>query len=187
MFTTKLIQSACLLLTLLGTCFASVSNTFLRDDDPLQDLQVMWNGVWEQGGLADPTQLINCFNETTGQMTMDFIGKILDEAANNQFFQARATFINFEKDLPQPLKDCVMQDPEITQVEVAYNVANKTYHQLADMIFGYVIDNIDAVHQVAVTLDDDFKAADYYDVGKIGGQTLQAMFSPSTDEAYIEF
>jgi len=151
----------------------------VRSDDPEHDLQIMWNGFWEQGGLPDPVDLMNCFDVSSANLTLNFVGDILNEAANNKFIQARATFINFGKNLPQPVKDCVMNSTEIKQAQVAYGLDNKTFNQLVGQIFTYALAHLQEVHQDAVDLNNYFEAADYYDVGKYGGQTVQTIFNNS--------
>jgi phosphoglycerate dehydrogenase-like enzyme len=170
------------------TCFVALlfitsSLAAFRFNRPLKDsrdtLQQLYNGLFEQANLPDPTTVVSCYDDNSAALTVTFIGKVLDQLANNDIFGAQSTVSTFQQQLPQAVKTCLNQTAEMQQAYQVYRIAGLTLDQIQSKITNYAFGHLFEVHEQAVTGNNDFKKGDYVSVGKIGGQLAQKVFGSS--------
>lgn len=159
-----------LLSVLAVQCFAL---NFRADEQAKAQLQEILNGYWEQGGLNDPTTVINCFVDDSPKMTMDFFNKLADALANSQYLKVPAIVLNYKKGLPDSVNPCVMNNTEVKEVTVAYNVSGLSMNDFLRKMESYVISHVSDVHQDFVNINNELQAEEFNKVGKDAGTILQ--------------
>jgi len=146
----------------------------LRGDDQAKaQLQQIFNGYWEQGGLNDPTTVIDCFVDDSPKLTMDFFNKLADALANSQYLKVPAIVLNYKKGLPDSVNPCVMNNTEVKQVADAYNVTGLSLNEFFRKMESYVISHVSDVHQDFVNINNELQAEEFNTVGKDAGTLLQ--------------
>jgi hypothetical protein len=150
-----------ILLTIL--CVSALS---LTDKDILQQTL---NGLFEQNKLPDPKTIVPCFDDDTAHKTVVFIGTVLAKAAAGSISDLLAlkTLIEqFGDSIPQAVKTCLNGNAEFTALGVKYGVTNTTDPSTIEKkIISYVTLHYLTVHKWLGGLNDNWKAAKYYQVG----------------------
>ena len=159
-----------LLAVLAVQCFAF---NLRVDEQAKAQLQQILNGYWEQGGLNDPTTVIDCFVDDSPKLTMDFFNKLADALANSQYLEVPAIVLNYKKGLPDSVNPCVMNNTEVKQVADAYNVSGLSMTDFFRKMESYVIGHVSEVHQDFVNINNELKAEEFNTVGKDAGTLLQ--------------
>ena len=147
--------------------------------DPKDELQQIANGLWEQVNLTDPTTLLDCFDEDSAQDAITFLDQLNPDIANEQYLKVPALALNFVKNLPPSVTQCLKSNQEVLQCEEAYGTANVTLDDLLKKIQKYVIANLDNIHATFVNLNDEYQAGSYDAYGKDTGALLQAVMGSS--------
>jgi len=164
-------------LTLLALISILASPCFgfhLRGEDASRaQLQQILNGYWEQGGLDDPTTVIDCFVDETPKATMDFFVKLADALANSQYLKVPAIVLTYKKNLPDSVNPCIMNNTEVKEVIDAYGLTGISLTDFFRKMENYVIAHVVDVHQDFVRINDELKAEEFTTVGKDAGSILQ--------------
>jgi len=159
---------------LAGPCFG----LHLRgEDDSAAQLQEIFDGYWEQGGLNGPSTVVDCFVDDSPKMTMDFFIKLADALANSQYLKVPAIVLNFKKSLPDSVNPCVVNNTEVKQVEEAYGISSLSLNDFFRKMESYVVAHLTDVHQDFVRLNDELKAEEFNTVGKDAGSLLQKVMN----------
>jgi len=111
------------------------SEPSLEEDDPsLENLQSIFNGYWEQGGLEDPKTLINCFDLPSAQIALKFIRVMaLDIYITNWIGVYKGTEYYLSL-FSQDIKNCVSNNNEVLEMTKAYNVTGMTLEEVEEKI-----------------------------------------------------
>jgi phosphoglycerate dehydrogenase-like enzyme len=144
--------------------------------DDAQTLQLLFNGFFEQAGLADPTTVVQCFDDSSATLTVQTLGTILAAAAKNDIAGAENAAKNYMAQLPQPVQDCMKNNAEIQNALTAYHIAGLTSQQIQQKVEKYALTHFIALHKDAVQANNDFQAGNYQQVGHEAGAILQAIF-----------
>ena len=145
----------------------------VSDDDSVQDLQSVFNGFWEQGGLADPTTVAACFDDQSAQVTLDTLGQIISALASNQYTNIPSILKQWQSQIPQSVLDCFVGNPEVTQVGQAYGIVNANPEVLVGDVAKYVLGHFQQFHESSTEMNQEFQAAQYTQVGSGLGQVIQ--------------
>lgn len=146
------------------------------DEDPIQALQDLMNGLWEQANLTDPTGLAAaCFNETSAQLFLNTVNASLQDLAVNNVVGALRTAHQFLLDAPET-NTCMASQPQPHELFDAYGLSNYTYAQISAKIGGYIITHLSTAHQEVVNASSDFQSGNYVQTGKDGGLFLLEVF-----------
>ncbi len=150
-----------LLLTLLCVSVLSVTDK--------QILQLGLNGLFEQNKLPDPTTVVPCFDDKTAHDTVVFIGTVLDKAARGSISDLLALKDLIEKfgdSIPEAVKTCLSGNAEFTALGLKYGITNTTDSSVIQKkVIAYVTLHYLTVHKWLGGLNDNWKAAKYYQVG----------------------
>lgn len=166
------------------TFCALIAGCFCQDAQ--DDLQQFVNGFWEQGGLSDPTTVLNCFDEDSANLTVTFIGDILSDLASSNVQAAMNDLQTFDNNLPAYARTCLDSNAEMQQVFEAYNIYGLTPAQLETKIETYALFHLTALHQDAIVANSDFQAANYKMVGVELGTIIQTVFGKNIS-TFTEF
>jgi hypothetical protein len=143
-----------------------VSVLSLTDKDILQ--QTM-NGLFEQNKLPDPKTIVPCFDDDTAHKTVMFIGTLLDKAAKgsiSDLLGLKDLVQAFGKSIPDAVKTCLDGNAEFTALGLKYGITNTTdTSALEKKVITYVTLHYLTVHKWLGGLNDNWKAAKYYQVG----------------------
>ena len=145
--------------------------------DPKDELQQIANGLWEQANLSDPTTLLDCFDENSAQLAINFLDELNPDLANEQYLKVPTLALNFVKNLPPSVMQCLKSNQEVLQCEEAYGTANITLSGLLDRIRKYVFDHLSDMQATFVSLNNEYQAGNYDGYGKDTGVLLQAVMS----------
>jgi hypothetical protein len=151
--------------------------TGLNDDR--DTLQLLFNGFFEQAGLADPTTVVACFDDSSATLTIQTVGTVLHAAAKNDFTKAQNAAANYAAELPQAVKDCVKDNAEIQSALTAYHLAGLSPQEIQDKVKKYALSHLFQLHHDAVKADTDFQHGKYVDVGHEAGDIIQKIFGKS--------
>lgn len=133
---------------------AATSALYLSSTDPSTELQQIANGMFEQVSLADPTTLVPCFTGNTPQQTVDFLTNLTDTLANQQYLKVANIVLNYKKNLPVSVTQCLGNSTEFQQAASAYGTANLTLLGLIQKMEQYIIANVNTIHSSFVELDN---------------------------------
>jgi hypothetical protein len=142
-------------------------------------LQQLNNGFFEQAGLPDPTTVVSCYDDDSAELTVDFIGTVLQLMADNNVVGIEKTIKAFEAQAPQQVKDCLKNNAEIQLVQQTYGFAGLSLDQIQAKVEVYAFAHLLAFKKAATQANNDFKAGNFVTVGKEGGQMAQAIFKNS--------
>jgi len=143
-----------------------VSALSLTDKEILQ--QTM-NGLFEQNKLPDPKTIVPCFDNDTAHKLVVFIGQVLDKAARgsiSDLLSLKDLIEQFGNQIPDSVKTCLNGNAEFTALGVKYGVTNTTDPSTIEKkVIAYVTLHYLTVHKWLGGLNDNWKAAKYYQVG----------------------
>lgn len=143
-----------------------VSALSLTDKEILQ--QTM-NGLFEENKLPDPKTVVPCFDDDTAHKTVVFIGTLLDKAAKgsiSDLLGLKDLVEQFGKSIPDSVKTCLNGNAEFTALGLKYGIDNTTDPSTIEKkVISYVTLHYLTVHKWLGGLNDNWKAAKYYQVG----------------------
>jgi hypothetical protein len=132
-------------------------------------LQTTLNGLFEQNKLPDSKTVVPCFDDDTAHKTVLFIGTLLDKAAKGSISDLLALkdlVQAFGKSIPDSVKTCLDGNAEFTALGLKYGIDNNTdTSALEKKVIAYVTLHYLTVHKWLGGLNDNWKAAKYYQVG----------------------
>lgn len=138
-------------------------------------LQQGLNGLFEQNKLPDPTTIVPCIDDDTAHKIVVFAGQILDLAAKGSATDIPkivAMIKSFGDQIPQPVKDCLDGNAELAALGLKYGITDQTDPAVIEKkVIAYVTLHYLEVHKTLGTLNDEWKAGKYYQVG-FDGATL---------------
>ena len=170
---------------ILAFLIATAASTYVFDEhnlldvDPKDVLQQIFDGLWEQANLTDPTTVVDCFVGDSPQQTVDFFGNLTDTLAKELYLKAPAIVLDYKKNLDPTVITCMQNNSEVLEVSTAYGTANITLPTLFGKIEKYTIAHADEMHTNFQKLDDDFQGGDYKTYGADSGAFLQAIMNNS--------
>ncbi len=145
-----------------------VSVLSLTDKDILQQT---FNGLFEQNKLPDPRTVVPCFDDPTAKRTVAFIGDVLNKAAKgsiSDLLSLKQLIEDFGNSIPEAVKTCLSTNAtdEFSALGLKYGVTNTTDPSTIEKkIITYVTLHYLTVHKWLGGLNDNWKAAKYYQVG----------------------
>jgi len=140
--------------------------------DSLSNLQLIFNGFWEQGGLTDPVDEIKCFDQITAQQTLDALSQILSELAADKYQQAIRTGEAYVNNLPESVKTCIKTNSETKQMEQAYGLADITATAFESKLLKYITLHHSAFKTQINAINNDDQKGNFKNVGKGCGQLV---------------
>ena len=153
------------------------SSSFSTLKDAQSTLQDLYNGYFEQANLPDPTTILSCYDDDTTQLTVNFIGSVLVQMANNMVIAVEKTIKAYQSQVPQAVKDCLAANAELQEVEKTYGYAGLTLILIQARVEAYAINHLQAFHAASVQANNDFRFGNFKTVGKEGGQLAQQVFA----------
>jgi hypothetical protein len=136
-------------------------------------LQQAFNGLFSANGLANPTTVVECFDDDSAHKTVVFIGDVLDKAARGSLSDLLAlkdTIEKFGNELPQSVKDCLNKNEELKTLAKKYGIDESTDpNVIVKKVITYVTLHYLEVHGELGKLDNDWKAGNYQQVGQEAG------------------
>jgi len=154
----------------------------IKDADPRDQLQQIFNGFWEQGGLKDPTTVVDCFVDDSPRQTIKFFGELTEALANSQYLKVPSIVYAYEKNLPPGVTNCTKTNKEIIECSVVYGTKDITLLQLFSKVQSYVVSHVESVHESFVQLDAEFKAGNLNIYGRDAGVLLLNVMNNKTTE-----
>ena len=126
-----------------NSVFSNGENTNIITDS-IANLQLLYNGFFEQSKLADPTTVLACYSEDSAQLTIDFIQTLMNNIVSNNVVGAQADISKFEQQLPVSVQNCLRLTKEFQAALTSYNLAgwtldsdyNKARNLHFDSLFG---------------------------------------------------
>jgi len=154
--------------------------------DPRDQLQQIFNGFWEQGGLSGPKTAVGCFVDDSPAQTVKFFGELTEALANSQYLKVPTIVYTYQKNLPASVGECTKTNPEIRQVSAVYGTEDITLLQLFAKVQKYVVGHTESIHEAFVQLDMEFKAGNFNIYGRDAGVLLlHIMNDNSTEEIAV--
>ena len=173
-----------ILLTIL--CVSALS---LTDKEILQQTL---NGLFEQNKLSDPTTIIPCIDDNTAHSIVVFAGQILEKAARgsiSDLLSLKDLIQKFGDSIPDSVKKCLDGNAEFTALGLKYGIDNTTDTSVIEKkIISYVTLHYLTVHKWLGSLNDNWKAGKFYQVGFDGatyGHTVLNMSVEKTEQIEI--
>jgi len=183
----KLFKS-CILLVLLALGLSQPSaNT---------NLTQLINGVFEQAGLPDQSSLSACYDEETSQALMTLIGNLLQQATTgliSNIQKIEQEVKAFVQSIPEPVQQCLNTSQDSIKVAQAFCVYNQDPNAVQKKVEEYVVMHFSELKADVATMNTDYSAGNYNQVGKDGGAVLQEIFgkclshSLSPQQQQVEF
>ena len=132
-------------------------------------IQTTLNGLFEQNKLADPKTILPCIDDDTAHKIVVFMGTLLDKAAKgsiSDLLSLKTLIEQFGDQIPDSVKKCLDGNAEFTTLGLKYGIDNNTdTSALEKKIIAYVTLHYLTVHKWLGSLNDNWKAAKYYQVG----------------------
>jgi hypothetical protein len=145
--------------------------------DPKDSLNQVFAGFWEQGNLTDPVQEINCFDEDTATLTMNFIGDFLKDIAMNDVVNLPIHIKKFQQSFPPATLRCMGNNPETDQLETAYNVSGTPFALLEKQAIQYITLHIKTLKDLASSAYFYYIQGMYKPLGQLFGQVAQQIYA----------
>ena len=134
-----------------------------------QIIQQTLNGLFEENKLPDPTTIVPCIDDDTAHKIVVFAGQLLDKAARgslNDIINIIQLIKDFGYQIPQPVKDCLDGNAEFKALGLKYGIDDSTDANVIEKkVVAYITLHYLTVHKWLGSLDDEWKAAKYYQVG----------------------
>ena len=150
--------------------------------DSIANLQLLYNGFFEQSKLADPTTVLACYSEDSAQLTIDFIQTLMNDIVSNNVVGAQADISKFEQQLPVSVQNCLKTNQEFQAALTSYNLAGWTLDQITTKLETYTLTHFLAIKKLAQAASDAFQAANYVEVGKQGAIIAQTVYGQNVEE-----
>lgn len=129
-----------------------------------ETLQQVFNGAFEQNKLADPTTIVQCFDDKSAHDTVVFAGTLLDKAAKGSIgdlIGLKDLVQKFGDSLPQAVKDCLGSNAELDTLGKKYGDPST----MEKKIIAYLTLHYLTVHKWIGDLNNNWKAGKFYQVG----------------------
>jgi len=150
---------------------------FGEDDPNFENLQDIFNGYWEQGGLEDPKTLIKCFDLQSAQIALKFIRVMaLDIYITNWIGVYKGTEYYLTL-FSQDTKDCVENNPEVIEMKKAYNVTGMPLQDIEERIVVNSRKDYPTYLQLIDQLYENSQAEDFKGTGTAFGRLIQFTFN----------
>ncbi len=159
---------------------SALKNVELPQITDNQIIQTTLNGLFEENKLLDPTTIVPCIDDDTAHKIVVFVGQVLDKAAKgsiSDLIALKDLIQQFGDQIPDSVKKCLDGNAEFEALGVKYGVTNTTDPNVIEKkVIEYVTLHYLTVHKWLGSLNDNWKAAKYYqvgfDVGSYGHQVL---------------
>ena len=153
----------------------------LKDDDPVEQTQQIFNGFWAEANLTEPTDLAQtCFGYNTSQLFINTLKEALADLAVNNVVKALKAANAFFNQAPPEVHTCMNDSPYAKEAYEAYGVANLTVAQMSSRVGTYIITHLEKVHQEVVNANNDIQAGNYFQFGQDGGKFALEVFNSSS-------
>ena len=148
------------------------------------------NGLFEENKLPDPTTIVPCIDDDTAHKIVVFAGQVLEKAARgsiSDLIALKDLIKQFGDQIPDSVKKCLDGNAEFEALGVKYGITNSTDPNVIEKkVIEYVTLHYLTVHKWLGSLNDNWKAAKYYQVGfdagsyghQVLGMTEQKIESP---------
>jgi hypothetical protein len=144
-------------------------------DDPKADLQNLLNGLFEQAGLSDPTTIVNCFDETSAQVTLHFYEDVIGDLAADNYLALIREYQIYKNALPQNVTDCVKGNQELQQVYNAYGFQNETGKTLLQKYLSFNLRHHFQLLNYTKTIDQQIEQENWQVAGQVTGELIQGI------------
>jgi len=135
-------------------------------------LQQVFNGIFEENKLKDPTTIVPCIDDVSAHKIVVFIGELLDKAAKgslSDLLSLPQLIKDFGNSLNPAVGQCLDGNAELTSLTDKYNLTGADSSVIEKKVITYVTLHYLAVHKWLGDVDSDWHAAKYYQVGwKVG-------------------
>jgi len=165
----KVSQILVLIFALYGIAQASSNSS-------VENLQEFYNGFFERVFLPDPTTVMSCYNETSANLTLNFLGEFIGELLNNKVINVAQTVRTYLKHLPPEVSQCLSQNQELQTAYEKYHIQNKTLEQIAVQTAKFAALHYLQYHDTLIDLNDVFQAGNFYETGRLVGELIQDVF-----------
>ena len=81
-----------------------VTGAFTQDNRDI--LQSILNGLFESAGLQDPTTVLDCFDDASVDLTVNFINTSLQQLSDGDLFGLLGTITTFQTSLSPDVQTC---------------------------------------------------------------------------------
>jgi len=159
--------------------FSELLNKVEAPRDAKSDLQNLMNGIFQDVQLPDPTTPINCFNQTTAQITLDFFASIISDIASNNYPQLVREYEVYRNALPQNVTNCIETDQQLDAAYDAYGFDSQTPVSLLQAYAKYYVVHHANLLNTTNTIDSDISDDDYFQAGVLSGNLVLAILSGS--------
>jgi len=180
-------------LCLLAVCSCSfLGNKYdfqgFSDDerDARDDLQEIFAGFWEEGGLPEPVDEIKCFDVPTAELTMEFIGDFLRSVAMNDVISLTIALKNFNKNFPPETLRCMGNLSETDDVKEAYGVLEIPYPILKMKFAEYVVRHIAELGEHANKAYFFYFQGQYKELGGYFGKVVKEVVKMNYTQIKLE-
>ena len=153
--------------------------------DDTENLQQFYNGIFNQGGLANPTTVLSCYDATSATLTMNSIGTLLQQIAVKNFFGAIKTMKLYYHQAPQSINTCLQHNDEFIALYHAYG-QNFTCLQMLARASQYSLVHANELVKLDSIANDDFIAGNYTGAGQQLGVIAQQAISVGAAEEVFE-
>jgi len=170
-----------------GKLAQSIFGGSMSVGDANADACALLNGVYEKGGLPDPTDVCACFDETTSQGLLTLVGECLTEAASGSLSaltEIQEQIAAFNATIPPAVSQCLAQ-PSVNATETAafkaYHLAGLTQAQITSKMESYILFHLSAVVSAVKVAQTAFNAGQFNTAGQDAGALALKIF-PSVVE-----
>jgi len=154
--------------------------------DDVENLQQFYNGVFAQGGLPNPTTILDCYNSSSATLTMQSLGTLLQQVANKNFFGALKTMKIYYHEAPSSINTCLQKNDEFLQLYHAYDTQNFTCLQLLARFGQYSLVHSNDLVNLDSIANDRFVAGNYTGAGQQVGVMYQTAVSEGAADEVFE-
>lgn len=144
-------------------------------DDPKTDLQELLDGLFEQANLNDSTTIVECFDETNAQVTLDFFKDVIGDLATDNYLGLVREYQIYKNALPQNVTDCVRGNQELKEVYNAYGFNNETGKTLLQKYLSFNLRHHFQLLNYTKTIDQETAQGDWKSAGTVTGQLIQGI------------
>jgi len=158
---------------ILIVCFAVFAAQAYAKSPAEEGLTEFYNGFYNRVFLPDPTTVMDCYNETTANLTLNFLGKFINEMARNQIHLVPVTVTAYLMKLPPAVSKCLAADEELQHVYKLYGIQDKSLEDIAVTVAKFAILHYFKYRSVLILLDTHWNNKFYYEAGRLLGELIQ--------------
>jgi Zn finger protein HypA/HybF involved in hydrogenase expression/extradiol dioxygenase family protein len=166
-----------------------VASSLKAIEDPNANTCALLTGLYTQAGLAAPSVICACFDETTSQNLLNLIAEILQQASSGSISaltQIEAEIEAFNATIPAAVQTCLAgsgPQASITSALTAYHLAGLTPAQIQSKAESYILFHLAAVVAQVKQTQSDFNAGNFNTAGMDAGKLVQNIFGASSLKA----